>query len=135
MEMGMAKLLAGAFFGLVCLAGPAFAHAEKLEGSEWSVVGDTGESARFVSFAGSGRIFGFAGCNRFSGTYEQHDEHLTIAPLATTRKMCPPDMMARETEFLDLLAKVRGVRVDHTLLLFLDEQGGDLRALLRKDVE
>lgn len=111
----------------------ASAHQESLEGSEWGIVGETGAKARFISFAGSGRVFGFGGCNRFTGTYEQNDHGLTISPLATTRMACPEDVMAKETEFLDLLAKVRGAHVDHTVLLLLDENGADLRALMRRD--
>lgn len=120
---------------LAALSGAALAHEEKLEGSEWGFVGDSGEKARFLSFAGSGRIFGFGGCNRITGTYEQHDGHLTISPVATTRMACPEDVMAKERDLLDLLGKVRGVRVDHTLLLFLDENGADLKALTRRDPE
>ncbi len=116
-------------------AAPAFAHEEKLEGSEWGVVGEEGPKARYVSFAGSGRVFGFGGCNRFTGSYEQHDSHLTISPLAATRMACAPEVMAKETEFFDLLSKVRGVKVDHTLLLLLDESGADLKALSRRNAE
>jgi heat shock protein HslJ len=125
-------LLLAAIF-LAHLAVPALAHQEMLEGSEWGVVGEEGPKARFVSFAGSDRIFGFGGCNRFSGTYTQHDEHLTISPLAATRMACEPVIMKKEQEFFDMLAKVRGVRVDHTLLLFLDETGADLKALSRRN--
>ncbi len=107
----------------------AMAHEQNLAGSEWGIVGEDGPTARFVSFAGSGRLFGFAGCNRFSGSFEQHDEHVTISPLATTRMACPDDVMAREREFIALLSKVRKVRTDHTILLLLDEEGRDLRAL------
>ena len=112
---------------------PASAHEQHLEGTEWGVVADAGEAARYISFAGSGRIFGFGGCNRVSGSYEQHDGHLTIAALAATDMACAADAMAKEREFLDMLAKVRGVRVDHTLLLFLDQAGADLKALTRRD--
>jgi heat shock protein HslJ len=120
---------------LALCAVPALAHQEKLQGSEWTVIGDPAEGGRFISFAGSGRVFGFGGCNRFSGSYEQHDEHLKISPLAMTKMACPPDKMQKEREFLDVLSKVRGVRVDHTLLLFLDENGSDLKALSRRNVE
>ena len=124
-----------AFAVVSALSGSALAHEEKLEGSEWGFVGDSGEKARFLSFAGSGRIFGFGGCNRITGTYEQHDAHLTISPVATTKMACPEDVMAKERDLLDLLGKVRGVRVDHTLLLFLDENGADLKALTRRNPE
>lgn len=120
---------------LMLCAIPAIAHQEMLQGSEWAVIGDPAEGGRFISFAGSGRVFGFGGCNRFSGSYEQHDEHLTISPLATTKMACPPDKMQKENEFLDVLSKVRGVSVDHTLLLFLDENGSDLKALARRNIE
>lgn len=112
---------------------PASAHEQHLEGTEWGVVGDAGEAARYISFAGSGRVFGFGGCSRVSGSYEQHDGHLAIAALAATGMACAADAMAKEREFLDMLAKVRGVRVDHTLLLFLDQAGADLKALTRRD--
>ena len=114
---------------------PAAAHQQSIEGTEWGVVGDSGENARFISFAGSGHVFGFGGCNRFTGTYEQHDHHLLISPLAATRRACDQDTMAKENEFLGMLAKVRGVNVDHTLLLFLDEAGADLKALTRRNSE
>ncbi len=117
------------------LSGAALAHGEKLEGSEWGVVGDDGESARYISFAGSGQLFGFGGCNRFTGTYEQHDHHLKISPLAATRMACAADLMQKETEFLSMLGNVDGVKVDHTLLLFLDVSGADLKALTRRNVE
>ena len=115
------------------LAVPVHAHQMSLEGSEWGVAGDSGEAARFISFAGSGRIFGFGGCNRFSGTFVQNDHELSLSPLATTRMACPAEVMDREQEFLDLLGKVRGVHVDHTLLMLLDADGADLRTLIRRD--
>jgi heat shock protein HslJ len=120
---------------LMLCAVPAVAHQEMLQGSEWNMIGDPEQGGRFISFAGSGRVFGFGGCNRFSGTYEQHDEHLTISPLAMTKMACPPEKMEKEQEFLDILSKVRGVSVDHTLLLFLDEKGADLKALSRRAAE
>ncbi len=113
----------------------AIAHEQHLEGTEWGVVGDNEASARYVSFAGSGRIFGFAGCNRLSGQYEQHDSHIVISPLAMTKKACAPDIMAKEQGFIDMLSKARSVKVDHTLLLFLDEAGADLKALMRRSAE
>lgn len=83
------------------------------------MAGEHGDAARFISFASSGRIFGFGGSNRFSGTYGQHDEHLTVSPLATTK----------------MLGKVCGAMVDHTLLLLLDEAGEDLKPLIHRDPE
>ena len=74
----------------------AMAHEVKLEGSEWGFVGDDGQQARFVSFAGEGRIFGFGGCNRFSGDYLQSADKLMIKPLASTRIACEEVPMKKE---------------------------------------
>lgn len=120
---------------VLVMAGGAAAHQQMLEGSEWGVVGEEGAKARFISFAGSGRVFGFGGCNRFSGTYEQHGEHLTISPLAATKMACPGDAMTKESEFFDILSRVKGVRADHTLLLLLDGDGKDLKVLTRRNAE
>lgn len=117
---------------LLAAATPALAHEEKLEGSEWGMVGDPETGGRFLSFAGQGRFFGSAGCNRIGGTYEQHDAHLTISAEFMTEMACAEDVMKREAEFIELLGKVRGVKVDHTLLLLLDEKGSDLRTMIRR---
>lgn len=111
------------------VAGEALAHAQKLEGTEWGVVGEHGAKARYVSFAGSGRLFGFGGCNRFSATYEQHDHHVVITGIAATRMACEADAMQKESQFFEMLGKVRAVEVDHTLMLLLDETGGNLQAM------
>jgi len=71
---------AATLLAMLLPAGSAVAHQQALEGSGWGVVGDQGDGARYVSFAGSGRIFGFGGCNRFSGTFMQHDTSLTNSP-------------------------------------------------------
>lgn len=114
------------------LPSAAAAHQDMLEGSEWGVVGDPETGGRFISFAGQNRVFGFTGCNRFTGTFEQHGERLTISPLATTKMACVGDGQAREAEFLDMLGKVRGAKTDHALLLLLDDKGSDLKTLIRR---
>ena len=50
------------------------------------------------------RASGSAGCNRFSGTYELSGNSLRFGPLATTRMMCPPEIMAVEDAMLKALA-------------------------------
>jgi len=43
--------------------------------------------------------------------------------------------MEKKDDFLAMLAKVKSVQVDHTLLLLLDETGADPRTLMRRDPE
>ena len=124
------------FASAACLAmsaGTASAQQHSLEGSEWSLAGDTGETARSVTFAVNGRIFGSGGCNRFTGSYKQQDGELTISRLAASRKACSPDIMQKESEFLAMLARVRGAKVEDAQLTLLDGSGADLVTLSRRE--
>jgi copper homeostasis protein (lipoprotein) len=41
-----------------------------------------------VVFADDDTVYGFSGCNNFSGKYQQQATQLSVQPLASTRKMC-----------------------------------------------
>ena len=56
--------------------------------------------------SGQRRASGFAGCNRFSGTYNLASGNMTFGPLATTRKTCGPDADRLEQAYLDALAHI-----------------------------
>ena len=49
---------------------------------------------------------GFAGCNRFSGSYTLHSGELSLGPLATTRKACGKDAEQLEHAYLGVLAHI-----------------------------
>jgi heat shock protein HslJ len=63
----------------------AAANPIDLAGTEWGFTGDVGKAARFIQFRSDGRVTGYSGCNRFTGTYVQNGGALTMGPLATTR--------------------------------------------------
>jgi heat shock protein HslJ len=90
---------------LVTGAGPALA-------------GDTGSSLRSpvgdwrtrtlgvtqtVTFDDKGRVYGDAGCNRFTGGYTTKGDRMTIGPLASTLRACPQPIMDAEAIFLNKL--------------------------------
>ena len=91
----------------------AFANgAVPLAGTAWRPVPLSGfagadDQPVFVEFETPEKVSGFAGCNRFIGSYEQSGDRLTLGPQATTRMACAPDVMNRETRFLKLLDQVR----------------------------
>lgn len=61
------------------------------------------------------RATGFAGCNRFSGTYTLGPGTLEFGPLMMTRMACPA--MDLETRLSSALTRVRQYRLDGTSLL------------------
>ena len=61
-----------------------------------------------VEFDESGRVFGSAGCNRFTAGYAATDGGLEITAAASTRmfRADPPGVMEQEDAFLALLVQV-----------------------------
>ncbi len=66
---------------------------------------------------GGNRVYGFAGCNRFTGAFEYAAEnHLRISKVAATQMACLD--MTMENDFLQMLATVESFDLkDHLLVL------------------
>ena len=76
-----------------------------LYGSDMSSV--FGDYPISLNFAPDGQVFGTAGCNHFSGSYElDEDMSLHIGPLLTTRMACLQDAMDQETAFIEAMSRV-----------------------------
>ena len=125
---------------IVLLAGQfrvsgAAAGSFNLAGSEWGFAGETDRTARFVQFRADGIVGGSSGCNRFTGTYNQEGNELTLGPLASTRMACPPEVMEREQEFHAMLGNVRYAEASHLKLILKDGNGKGLAELVRRDVD
>lgn len=106
-------------------AGPA---ALPQAGVEWTLASmpgiDMDGNAPTVTFAEEGRVHGFAGCNRFTGTVETTADGVHFGPLAATRMAClGPNV---ETEYLARLEKVAAWRLDGSSLVFTDAAGAVL---------
>jgi heat shock protein HslJ len=87
----------------------------ELEGPTWvldvgqlPVQGDVLATIRFLE----GQVAGTAGCNSFTGTYVVDGSSLTLSPLATTGKLCPPPADRVEAEVLRRLGRVDSFRLD-----------------------
>lgn len=72
----------------------------------------------------AGRLYGSAGCNRYSAGYEAPgDGELSISPIAATKMMC--EHMELEERYLDVLQQVKAYEYDPQIqqFLLLDEEG------------
>ena len=90
---------------LLAGAAPAMAGDVVSTSATKSPVGDwrtrTNGVKQTITFTKDGKVFGDAGCNRFTGGYSTgSDGAITIGPLATTLMMCQEDVMNAETTFL-----------------------------------
>ncbi|MDJ0607401.1 MAG: META domain-containing protein [Kiloniellales bacterium] len=107
-----------------------------LRGSEWRLVriGDgLADLEATIAFQSGGHVSGDAGCNRFMGSYAEDRGSLSVGPLATTRKICPEEIMAGEARFLAMLEESRTRAAWHLVLALLDERGGVVAQFARMD--
>ena len=129
----------GFLFFMLFLAGLAFAMLKSLRSTEalredtvtiiagdWMTT-DTAEAssgqATFVRFHTDGKISGFAGCNRFFGTFVATDSTIEISALGATRMACAEPVMGQETVFLESLQSATTYGISgHLLILRLNEQ-------------
>jgi heat shock protein HslJ len=112
------------------------AEPMSLAGSEWGFPEETAAPLRSVQFDGHGTVSGSGGCNRFSGAYEQTGTGLSIRQLRTTLMACLDDgVMARERDFLALLAATARVNATHLVLKLHAEDGRLLALLHRRDFD
>jgi heat shock protein HslJ len=80
-----------------------------------AVDGDDPPTLKFES----GRVDGFGGINRLSGSYNQTQGALTFGPLRATRKGGPPAAMRLEGQFANILSQVDRFEIqDGRLVLF-----------------
>jgi len=64
-----------------------------------------------VVFTADDTVYGFSGCNNFSGKYQQQANQLSIKPLASTRKMCATGNK-EEQRFLENLQNAERAEVN-----------------------
>ena len=81
----------------------------------------------------SGRLSGMAGCNRFNGQAKLEGTTMSVGPLATSRKMCPPAIMDQERKFLEALAKAKSFEIEDAFLRLLGDEDVPLMRLVKKD--
>jgi heat shock protein HslJ len=127
-------LLAAALALAACAHAPeaaAPAATDSLAGTNW-VLASRALEPPTLSFTDEGAA-GFAGCNRWFGTFTQDADGARFSGVGSTRMMCPEPAMNIERNFLSQLERTRAVRVDGRTLTLLDEAGAEIGALLRTD--
>ena len=136
------KASAGFAFFLLFLAGFALVNlknmgdeakssiptAEDLSATAWrpSHIGEmtlADDVELYVQFEADGELAGFAGCNRFFGSYELTESTIKIGPLGSTRMACPPDITAFEISFIEALQSAATVARADTRIALRNDMG------------
>ncbi len=124
------KRFALAIFVLVTGLAPSIAHAgnlQNLAGTSWKTLFRTS-----IQFGTNGKVSGFAGCNRFGGTYSQKGNHVRISRVFTTKMACPARQMSREFLMLRKLKEIRKFTGTREKIIFYDQRNRRSLTLLPK---
>lgn len=109
-------------------AGPEGSQTEALKDVEWVLRDMPGATlvgpAPTATFDTEGRVYGFGGCNRFTGGFTLDGENLSFTPLASTRMACVSANV--EDAYLDRLALVARYRIENDDLVLGDAEGNAL---------
>ncbi|EFO33857.1 conserved hypothetical protein [Roseibium sp. TrichSKD4] len=79
-----------------------------------------------------GQVSGSGGCNNILGQMEGDRDTVSFGPLATTKKLCPDDVMKQEYAFLSALNEARSYTANKTTLELVDGSGNLLAKLVRQ---
>ena len=107
-----------------------------LFGTEWVATRIKGvaapdKGAPTLRIDAEGRVSGFAGCNRFSGTARINGTDIAVGKLATTRMACAGPSMASEVDYLRALVKVTKFDLSNAGLVLSDADGKPLLMFAR----
>ena len=123
------SLLAAAFAAALLAVTATPAMAGDMPADHGSVIGDwktrTDGVKQTVTFDSEGKVYGDAGCNRFTGGYTVTNGRIKIGPLASTMMFCEGRMDA-EAAFLKTLQGVTSFHATDTTLK-LSGKAGTLR--------
>ncbi|MBI1358267.1 MAG: META domain-containing protein [Acidobacteria bacterium] len=87
-------------------------------------------TAPFLEFPAKGdRMAGYAGCNRFGGSYVVGRDSIEFRQIFSTKMACLEEGGQVESQFLDLLSKVSNYSVTNGELQLLDSSGALLLKL------
>ncbi len=136
------KAMVGFVFFLLFLAGYALVTlwnmgeeaensiptATELAASAWrpSHIGEMKldeDSELYVQFETDSTLRGYAGCNRFFGSYELAGNKLRIDPLGVTRMACPTQVMSFEISFVEALQSATTVARANKRIALRNDQG------------
>ena len=118
--------LACAFSAAACAAPMRLAQSAppSLEGTRWVMPGAKAdaEGAPRLEFSREGRVSGFTGCNRLSGSYRLEEDRLEVVA-ATTKRACLGAGGDAEQKLLAVLADRPRVRLERGQLVLTGRSG------------
>jgi heat shock protein HslJ len=101
------------------LVGQAWVLTQYLASNGTEQIVSVGVKAEFDG----NNVSGTSGCNVYNGPYTATGNEISFGAMSGTKKMCPPDVMAVETRYLELLAGAATYRISGRSMSMSDADG------------
>lgn len=128
------RCLTALLFAALC-ASPAAAAADDTAPpfGSWSVQEIEGEPTDLrlsLDLTNENMVSGSSGCNRYTGSAQVEGERLELGDLASTRMLCPEEVMKVEERFLSAVEKVQAWQSSPEGVQLIDAEGETLLQLV-----
>ena len=132
MQLRLLSATAMAGLALAACATQTPPAVASLTGPEWRLEGllgapVQGQSPVTLSFLSEGRAGGAGGCNRYSGSWEQKGEKLTLGKMSSTLMACPQPLMEQEGTYLRALETAKSYSFAPNGALVIETAQGPLK--------
>jgi heat shock protein HslJ len=116
------------------LAGTAW-HLAAYRAEDGSVIPALPDPRTEIIFRDAGTLYGSAGCNRYSASYQINGSSLSVRSVAVSEVYCtePVGLMQQESRFVKLLVTVSSYRVEEDRLDLLGPSGRELMTFERME--
>lgn len=81
------------------------------------------DTGLYVQFETDGKLGGYAGCNRFFGSFELSDNAIHIESIGITRMACASQVMSFEISFIEALQSATTVARANNRIALRNDQG------------
>ncbi|NOQ65330.1 MAG: META domain-containing protein [Methyloprofundus sp.] len=103
-------------------------QATGINNGRGGVVNNATTQQAFLEFTADS-IQGSSGCNSLRANYQVEGKQLDVGPILSTKKLCPPELMAQEQQMTQALGEVTHYEIRPNQLRLLNAQGALMMSL------
>jgi heat shock protein HslJ len=101
-------------------------NGETLSGTySISQIGDSNSISKELSISfedSTNKVFGFAGCNTFFGTYSEENRSIIFNDIATTKIYCQKEINNLESQFMAVLNSANTLSINENIISLLENE-------------
>ena len=111
----LSVLFLSVFFMFGCFGASKGVNSDILDKKEFILINFPGSEDIFIGFE-EGRVYGFSGVNRYTGSYKINGDKIEFIGMGSTMMAGPEDKTALETKYLEALSNADSFTLNNDTL-------------------